>query len=265
MNTESGPIEKINNLIKNSVTLKLATITILMLLLLIPASMVQSLIQEREKLKEETTAEVSSKWAEAQQINGPILTVPLIYEYEDGDKKITTTKYWHFLPEQLSIDGKVLPEKLKRGIYEVVVYRSDLDISGNFKILGAPDPQNLKKIQYDRAFLTIGISDLRGIKNWIDFRWDEGNLPVRPGSKLGELIYSGITVELPDISEPLIKTIPFNFSMNLQGSKNLSFVPLGATTNVTLYSPWKSPSFNGNFLPDERQLDEEGFTASWSV
>src|SRR5690606_1843931 len=172
--------------------------------------------QEREKLKEETTAEVSSKWAEAQQINGPILTIPLIYEYEDGDKKIITTKYWHFLPEQLSIDGKVLPEKLKRGIYEVVVYRSNLDISGDFKISGTPDPQNLREIQYDRAFLTIGISDLRGIKNQIDLRWDKENLPARPGSKLGELIYSGITVELPDMSESLAKTIPFYFSIDLQ-------------------------------------------------
>ncbi|MEH6679770.1 MAG: cell envelope integrity protein CreD [Sediminicola sp.] len=265
MNTENSPFEKINNLIKNSVTLKLITITILMLLLLIPASMIQSLIQEREKLKESTTAEVSSKWAEAQQINGPILTVPLIYEYEEGDKKIAVTKYWQILPGQLSIDGKVLPEKLKRGIYEVVVYRSNLDISGDFKIEGSPDPQNLREIQYDRAFLTIGISDLRGIKNQIGLRWEGENLPVRPGSKLGELIYSGITIDLPDLSNSLTKTIPFDFSMDLQGSKTLSFIPLGATTNVSLRSPWQSPSFNGNFLPDARHLDEKGFTASWSV
>ena len=265
MNTGNTLIEKVNSFIKTSVTLKLLTITILMLLLLIPAFMIKSIIQERESLNIAATNEVSSKWADAQQINGPILTIPLIYEFEEENKKTTTTKYWHLLPENLNIDGNVLPEKLKRGIYEVVVYKSTLSVSGDFNINHKPNPQNLKEIQYDQAFLTIGISDLRGIQNQINLNWNGENLNVQPGSKLTDIIYSGITIDTPNLREQLNQNIIFDFTVNLQGSKNLSFIPVGNTTSVKLKSTWPSPSFNGNFLPDDREVSEDGFSAYWSV
>jgi inner membrane protein len=265
MNTEPTLFEKISNLIKKSVTLKLITITILMLLLLIPASMVQSIIQEREQLNNQVSNEVSSKWAVQQQINGPILTIPILYEIEKEDETVTITKYWNILPESLQIDGDVFPEKLKRGIYEVVVYKSDLNVSGEFKITQEPEFLNLRSIQYDQAFLTIGISDLRGIKNQISLDWNGRNLPVKPGSRLTDLIYAGITIDIPNLEAQLGEKITFNFSMNLQGSKNLSFIPVGNSTNVSLKSPWTSPSFNGNFLPDSREVNNDGFTATWSV
>ena len=132
MNEENTPIERVNSWIKKSVTLKLITITILMLLLLIPSSMIKSIISEREDLNNQAIIEVSSKWAESKKINGPILTIPLIYEYQKGDKKLQTTKYWHILPEVLNINGKIEPEKLRRGIYEIVVYKSNLSITGKF-------------------------------------------------------------------------------------------------------------------------------------
>ncbi|MEQ8906505.1 cell envelope integrity protein CreD [Ekhidna sp.] len=265
MNTDNTPIEKVSNLIKNSVTLKLVTITFLMLLLLIPASMIQSIIQEREQLNNETTNEVSAKWANEQLINGPILSIPVIYEYEKDDEKISVTKYWQILPENLNITGDIVPEKLKRGIYEVVVYKSVLAISGNFLIKSQPDPNNLKQIQFDQAFLTIGISDLRGIKNKINLKWNGGNLNVNPGSKLQDIIYSGVTIDLPSLAKQTGNEIPFSFDLDLQGSKKLAFIPIGSTTNVNLKSPWESPSFNGNFLPDNRELGEDGFTADWTI
>ena len=79
MNEQHTFIEKFAAWIKNSVMIKLITITILMLLLLIPASMIKSIIQEREEMNNQATAEVSAKWADAQLIMGPILTIPLIY------------------------------------------------------------------------------------------------------------------------------------------------------------------------------------------
>lgn len=113
MNTETSPFEKMSRLIKNSVTLKLVTITILMLLLLIPTSMIESIIQERENLNDEVTREVSSKWADEQILNGPILTIPVIYEFDKDDVPVTITKYWNLLPESLNIDGEVLPKDSK--------------------------------------------------------------------------------------------------------------------------------------------------------
>lgn len=43
------------------------------------------------------------------------------------------------------------------------------------------------------------------------------------------------------------------------------FAPVGQTTTVSLNSDCATPSFNGYYLPDERQVDDNGFQASWKV
>ena len=80
-------------------------------------------------------------------------------------------KFYHILPEGLNISGQIDPNKLKRGIYEVVVYESSLQFSGNYNLLAKIDQKHLKSIGYDKAFLTIGISDLRGIKDQVSIMW----------------------------------------------------------------------------------------------
>ena len=63
----------------------------------------------------------------------------------------------------------------------------------------------------------------------------------------------------------LFRSINYSFNLDLQGSHNLSFMPVGSNTNITLESSWSSPSFNGNFIPDARDVSEQGFTANWEV
>ena len=250
---------------RNSVTLKLIVITLLMLLLLIPSVMIREIIRDRENLSKEATSEVSAKWANAQQLTGPVLTIPLEYETESDGKIVRSTRQWHILPEELRMDGQIDPLTLNRGIYEVMVYDSKLDISGSFSPGLSPDPNNLKEIRYDQAYLTMGITDLRGIQKQVRLHWNDETLDVQPGSRNPELIPSGITIDLPGIPDKPGSPLPFQFTLDLQGSTNLSFVPVGNTTRVSLRSPWPSPSFNGNFLPDERAISDTGFSASWTV
>ena len=262
---ENSLIEKLSDWIKNSVTLKMAIIGIMVLMLLIPTFMIREIIREREQLSQEAIEEVSAKWSGRQQINGPVLTTPLIYEYEKDGETITSEKNWHLLPEYLKIEGEIVPEKLKRGIYEVVVYTSDISVTGDFELTKLFDQTDLKEIRYDQSYITIGLSDLRGIKNELDFSWDGQSAAVKPGTKLSNIAYSGITVELPDEGLDNEKSHKFSFKLKLRGSQNLSFVPLGSTTEVEISSDWDAPSFNGNFLPDWRNIDKDGFKARWKI
>jgi inner membrane protein len=75
-NQNKNILENIGQFIKRSVTLKLFSIFILMLLLMIPVAFVQSLIEERESLRQSAVNEVSGKWADAQSVYGPIFTIP---------------------------------------------------------------------------------------------------------------------------------------------------------------------------------------------
>ena len=265
MDNENTLIDKVTTWIKNSVTLKLITVTVLMLLLLIPSAMIMSIIREREDLNNQAIIEVSSKWAGGQELQGPILSIPLIYEYEKDNISTRITRYWHILPEELNITGTIEPEKLHRGLYEIIVYKSDLSFSGVFNLIKNVDQTDLIEIKYDKAFLTVGVSDLRGIEDQIQLDWNNHKLTAQPGSNISQLIYSGVTFNLPDI-KPLLNTIvDFNFKISLQGSQYMSFVPIGNTTNVSISSNWQSPSFNGNFLPDDRELSSDGFKANWKI
>lgn len=251
--------------VKNSITIKLAIITVLTLLLLIPNTMVRNIILEREALNKRATSAVSQKWAEEQLVNGPILTIPLSYTSEVNGKTVSSKKMWHILPNNLKVKGSVNPEKLRLGIYEMVVYKSDLAFSGDFKLDHDLDQSDLSEIHYDQAFLTLGVSDLRGIKNQIQFKWGNTPLSVEAGSKIKQLIQSGITIKVPNLSDSSAKKVNFKFNLALHGSKQLSFIPLGGNTEIDIHSPWNSPSFTGKFLPDTRELTNDGFQANWKI
>ncbi len=59
--------------------------------------------------------------------------------------------------------------------------------------------------------------------------------------------------------------IDFKYDLDLQGSNNLSFIPIGNTTDIKIKSSWNAPSFNGTFLPDERSVSDSGFEAQWHI
>ncbi|MFI5222572.1 MAG: inner membrane CreD family protein, partial [Bacteroidia bacterium] len=115
--------ERINNWAKHSVMLKFFTIGILILILLIPSGMVNSLIRERQTLRDDAEAEISSKWGGEQTLGGVVLSVPydLVVKNENG-METKQTAYAHFLPDELSIEGNLSPEKRYRGIYVVMLY-----------------------------------------------------------------------------------------------------------------------------------------------
>ena len=248
-----------------SVIIKLILIGILALVLLIPASMIQAVIHERESLNEEVIEDIYSKWAGNQQLQGPILTIPLIYEEEVNKEKVLVTRYYHILPEELTISGTIDPEILERGIYEGVVYRSSLNISGSTRLIDKFDKENLVGIKENGAFLTFGISDLRGIEDEVKFQWDKTTHSVQPGTSITHLVAQGFQVPLEDFNFDTTKTIPFSIQLKLKGSHNLTFLPLGKTTSVNLQSSWQDPKFDGNFLPNTREVNEEGFQAQWKI
>lgn len=256
--------ERLNNWAKTSISLKLISIAILILILLIPSSMLTSLIYERERYRDEAISEVSNKWGDSQTIGGPVLTIPYEVVLEDAKGKISTViEYAHFLPEDLLVTGSMQPEVRYRGIYEVVLYNAKLQISGYFNF---PRFEELKiprnKLHMEDAFISMGIPDMRGIKEKVAFRWNDSTYYFNPGIVTSDVFASGISLPLP-LEEK--EKFTFNFNLNINGSKDLNFLPIGKETKVSLSSGWGNPSFTGAFLPDNRQVSGEGFKADWKV
>ena len=263
--TSLGIFDRINNWIKNSVTLKLFFIGFLVLLLLIPSSLVKELILERSYTMEAAVNEVSSTWGGRQTISGPVLTVPYKHFWTDKDGKVFyNTLYAHFLPDDLSIDGSVSPEIRYRGIYEIVLYNTKTKVSGSFS---SPDfaDWNISNdlILWDDAFVSLGLGDLKGLQENITFHWNDSTGQFNPGVPTDQVVTSGVSTKVKLTESDT--SYQFHFEINLNGSRSLSFLPLGEETNVRLASSWPNPSFYGNFLPDERNINNQGFDAKWKV
>lgn len=257
-------IDETKNWVRNSKTLKVLGIAILALLLLIPAAMIQSLIREREFAFQEVYTEVGQKWGYPQTITGPVIVVPyLTYSQSTDGKLLTYRKNAYFLPDSLVYTGEITPETRYRGIYKVPVYSGSLNVKGSFK---QPDLSQWKisseNILWDEASISIGISDMRGIRNAIVLSLGGNNMEMNPGADARDIISSGISsiIDLKKYTE-----LPFSFSIDLNGSQSLSFIPLGKQTDVQLTSTWSNPSFSGAFLPASREVNEKGFNASWKV
>lgn len=259
-----------NNL-KYNLLFKTALIVIIALLLLIPSSMIEELIYERENTQLGAVIEVSSKWGTQQTLTGPILTIPYLrfinqYSIKDSSEKIVQIKeHIHILPDVLNIKGTIHPEKRYRGIYEVVVYNSSISFSGTFNKLDFKSYDiPFDNIMFDKAFVSIGINDLHGIEKQIDLSWNEETISFNPGTVTNDIFHSGINAEI-NIHLKEETSYNFSFVLDLKGSQLLHFIPVGKVTDLQLESGWRNPSFNGAFLPDSRVINENGFKAHWNI
>ena len=256
--------------LKSNIYFKLGTIVVLTLLLLIPASMVRSLIREREWTQQDAIEEVSGKWALGQTVTGPYLSIPYdryVKQFSEKDSTNIIVKirdYIHVLPEKLEINGSINPEKRYRGIYEVVVYDSELMLSGHFRSIDLKEldilPQN---IHFDKTKLNLGVSDLKGIEKQIRLHWQNETLDFNSGVANNDLVSQGINAALTRLNEGTLNA--FDLTINLKGSQYLQFLPLGKTTDVNIQSQWATPSFDGAYLPDSRNISEKGFEAHWNI
>ena len=233
----------------------------LILLLLIPALLIRNLIDERKDLRSSAVEEVSEKWAGYQTVRGPFLSIPY-YEY-DKDGKSIETHYLNVMPENLKVTGDITTQKLHRGIYDVVVYHSNLNISGNFgnvDFAGVPKD----RLCFDRAVLSMGISDLRGVEEQLSIHLGDADYGFEAGLPNHNVAWTGVQ-SLVNLQDSLNENLPFSITLKLKGAGDMSFSPMGASTEVRLTSDWNNPSFMGSFLPTERTVDEKGFSAVWKM
>ena len=112
------------------------------------------------------------------------------------------------------------------------------------------------------AVISLGIPDMKGINEAINFKMNDTSYSFNPGLYTNDIFASGASFEFNLQKQ---KEYTFVFDINLNGSSSLKFLPFGKETDVALQSTWNSPSFEGSFLPDKREINDNGFTASWKV
>lgn len=246
-----------------TITIKMVILSLIGLGLLIPLQMVKMVIRERAQYADEARIEIGKLWAASQTITGPVLNVPGSRIISEDGKTRTITTTLHILPENLNISAVATPEIRYRGIYETVVYDSEVELSGNFIVMPYLETDGFT-YDWKRAYFSIGVSDNKGLKDKIVLISDGVSVEAEPGTVQNEVFKKGISFPFPIADIDKFSGV-FNLTFKLKGSEGLYFSPVGKTTSVALTSSWTAPSFKGNFLPNEREIGDNGFTAEWVV
>ena len=272
-----APVKRFGNWFKTSITVRMLVVGFILLMLMIPLGFVKDLIYERGFRQQEVIEEINGKWGNRVTLYGPILKVPYrTFKQEkvlNPETKVYITKEEevlhtaYFMPEELNISSQVDTEVLYRGIYESVVYSTQLQLQGNFKGFDfsseeIPD----KDIMWDKASLILRTSNLKGIRTEVNLTLDTTEYALKPrfDNQSISTLESGFVKGLSGFKE---KELGFDLAMEMNGSQSLRFVPIGKLTTTKMTSDWPAPSFSGEFLPDDesKKIGPDGFEADWKI
>ena len=132
--------------------------------LLIPLDVGLHHLSERASRRDGAVAEVSATWGGPQTVGGPVLAVPYRLHLTDAVRpqrsaSNASTSCRAICRSRARSDT----ETRRRGIFDVVVYRTNLKLRGTFvrpELEGPPRPGT---IDWDRTSLCVGVADPRGL------------------------------------------------------------------------------------------------------
>lgn len=263
---------------QRALTWKIALIGLVALLLQIPVEMIRGLVIERKQARDGVIAEIARGSSEAQRVIGPVLYVPWTRRSteattteDNGHKRVSRKEKVErgqaaLLPATLSIDGTIDLQQKHRGIYQAHVYTLNVTLRGSFELppgLGVADGAGT--LEWGPAYLVMGVHDTRGIKDRVQIDWDGTQPALYPGGIDAAGAPNGIHADLGRLAPGKSAAIhTFRIALSLIGTERLEIVPVGATTAVSLTSPWPHPSFTGRILPDAgTRVSKQGFAATW--
>lgn len=280
------------------VGLKILYMALITLGLMIPDLIIYGVASDREDSQDEAISSVSKSWSGPQTLAGPILSIPYRYKH-DNETVAGTVK---LLPSKLDVTADVNAQTLNRGIYEASVYSGRIDMSGSISLddleaAGVP----MYAMQFDRAKVTVGIGDLKGLESVSNLDLGKGSITLngtndediyRNTSRYDQVfvstenddfsstqvvsnswrynsdISSGClqaSIDLRNYADSLEAVIPFSLTMQLKGTQSLAFAPVGRENVIKVSGDCQSPSFGGMFLPSERTVKDGSFEAMWRL
>lgn len=274
----SGPGTRFD---QRSISLRFVLVALLILASLIPLALVRCTAGDREGYREEAVESIAHSWGEEQRIMGPIMFIPFDdaeRERHDEDQLEVATeqvnirivddsvsdrrgRYVAVMPEHIDIQLNTSHEMRRRGIFEVAAFSVDVAAEGVFAPLDVKTLQDrFGALRMDLAFLGVGISDPRGIRE-ATLVWRDGDVKLSAPSGRRP-VESGLTGGL---GENAALGGEFSLALDLRGIGRFAAVPVGDSSTLTMKSSWPHPSFDGRLLPDTHDINARGFTASWST
>lgn len=265
--------------------LKLLLVCGLALVMAVPALFVFLVVYDRQSRADQAVAEVSMLHGGAQTLLGPVLVIP--YErdvLEEGEVRRVRGLFYLY-PETGNARTDLTSKILKRGMHEVPVYRAETVFTARFNPAAAARESGALDLFWPQARFVMTASDMRGAAESAILKTGGRSLLFEPGlpgmeaapagdgprpvtvnetgAHSANLMSAAAPVSLNADSEPFEVAAETVFS----GARSFAIAPFAQNTRAVMRSDWRHPSFGAEtgFLPTQRNVTEEGFTAEWNV
>ncbi len=253
--------------------LKLFIVCGLALVMTIPAFFVDDLVDERTHRENDVVKEISNHVGGQQTFLGPTLAIPYTIPALSADGQTRHGVYLVF-PAQGSATVKTQTEERRRSLFKVPVFQADLNFSASFDLSGVPSAAGANvEFDWSRAEFIVGVSDARGALTDGTMTFGGKTMTLAPadilqGLSLGTDLTRQTKLTLFGTRGVEIKpNTQFNATAALRfsGAQRIALLANGKSTRVSLQGDWANPSFDGGFLPMNRNITKSGFNADWSV
>ena len=119
------------------------------------------------------------------------------------------------------------------------------------------------RMQCEAPNVFVALGDSRGVRR-AAVRVDGAPATVLPGTEHAAHP-RGFHVGIAAADAGSARPLDVQVAIEIAGTGDLAFAPVGEATRVELASDWPHPSFAGRFLPLDRQVGEQGFSAQWKL
>jgi inner membrane protein len=249
-------------IIRHGSTLKFLFVGALSLAMLIPLTMVRSVVVERHGMQSTAARVIASRWGGPQTVGG-LVALREAEAMSAGPRVVRRQKEWRArTPSELAIEVQLTTEERYLGIYRVPVYAGMLTIRGK---LGAEllDPEKSP----GALKFWLPLSDVRGLREISALNIGSLAIPARPlATRPAQL--SGVQFTISAADRQALKGqefVDYRIDLTLAGSGSLCFLPLAETSRISLVSDWPHPEFVGQFLPVEHKIGTDSVQASWRL
>lgn len=252
---------------------KLGIIVLLGMLLAVPLFSVYLLVYDRQSQSATAQTSIVAGWGDAQDLAGPFLVIPFSHTVQttamENGREVPRQELkddaLYVAPEDIATDTELKPELRRRSIYEAVIYLARVHAAGRFAL---PDLAALNidpaSVRLNEAELRYGISSAKGLAgSQPQVRVGGRPLVLIPGSGLTQTGGSGFSGRVP--LTPGATVLPFDIRFDLRGNGSITIVPSAHATSWHVSSIWRNPSFLGGFLPAQRKVGQNGFSADWRI
>lgn len=246
---------------------KLLALGLVVGLLVLALGQIRAVVHDRQAHREAAVQSVAQSLAGPQTLLGPWIRMSCTEEWDvKAEKEARVERRQLTLdvpPAQLSVKADGQLEARSRGLHATQVMALKAQLSARWTGLPTIERQQPgSRLACAAPVMMLSVSDARGIRQ-ASLSVDGNPLELRSGTLHAGYV-RGIHALLAKDTDPAAP-VTAQIGLELLGTQRLAIVPLGSANEVRLTSNWAHPSFDGRFLPSDREVNTQGFSALWRV